>query len=294
MSGWFDSFNAAVGLTNDPATVQKDLGNEQLNLQDRMFNYQKELYRADLERNNPYYGSGAIANAYLQSMMTGQTANYADPRYSRLTSDELARLNVNNATPYDANKTWYRGPNGEIVNAPPTLSADFALGSLSPAGQYQLNQGSKALNRALASRGLSGSGQAAVALGDLNQNVAGQDYSNKYSRLLDMVKIGTGASAAAGGASQYASSAAGNNAALGSQTLGNLGNMRASLYSGQQAQGYNLANLGMSLYDRYMNNQNSGTGGFAANDNSYPDFGGGNDYTADWSNDYSEFASDKL
>ena len=75
----------------------------------------------------------------------------------------------------------------------------------SPAAQYQLTQGTKAMNRALASRGLSGSGNAVNRLTELNSSIAATDWSNQYNRLLDAINIGTSASAkTASAGSKYA------------------------------------------------------------------------------------------
>lgn len=88
----------------------------------------------------------------------------------------------------------------------------------SPAAQYQLQQGTKAMNRSLAARGLSGSGNAVNRLTELNSSIAASDWSNQYNRLLDGIKIGTGAAASAGQAGQNYANAMSN-------TASNLGNM---------------------------------------------------------------------
>lgn len=63
----------------------------------------------------------------------------------------------------------------------------------SPAAQYELEQGTKALNRQLAARGMSGGGIAARRLAELSGGVAARDWQNQYSRLVDSLKLGTGA-----------------------------------------------------------------------------------------------------
>lgn len=88
----------------------------------------------------------------------------------------------------------------------------------SPAAQYQLTQGTKAMNRALASRGLSGSGNAVNRLTELNSSIAATDWNNQYNRLLDAIKIGTGAASSAGQAGQSYANALTN-------ASGNLGNI---------------------------------------------------------------------
>ena len=118
----------------------------------------------------------------------------------------------------------------------------------SPAAQYQLTQGTKAMNRALASRGLSGSGNAVNRLTELNSSIAATDWSNQYNRLLDAINIGTSASAkTASAGSKYAdqlSTAAGQ---IGSNAW-NQANAQNSIYSNAintlQNSGMNMMALG--------------------------------------------------
>jgi hypothetical protein len=127
----------------------------------------------------------------------------------------------------------------------------------SPAAQYQLTKGTKAMNRALAARGLSGSGNAAQRLTELNQSVAASDWNAQYSRILDALKLGTGASSSMGAASNTNTNAA----QSGANALGNIamqqGNNQASLYSGLAGQSANNAALGLKAYQTFS----GGTGG---------------------------------
>lgn len=68
----------------------------------------------------------------------------------------------------------------------------------SPAAKYAMQQGTRTLNRQLAARGLLGSGNASQRLGELSSGIAANDYNTQYQRLLDQIKIGTGASSEAG------------------------------------------------------------------------------------------------
>lgn len=121
----------------------------------------------------------------------------------------------------------------------------------SPAAQYQLTQGTKAMNRALASRGLSGSGNAVNRLTELNSSIAATDWANQYNRLLDAINIGTSASAktaSAGG--QYvnqlstAAQQTGNNAWNQSQQLNSIySNAANQLSQMSQNAGNNAANV---------------------------------------------------
>lgn len=118
----------------------------------------------------------------------------------------------------------------------------------SPAAKYQLEKGNTALMRALGARGQAGGGGAAIKLADLSKNVAASDYQDQYNRLLDLVKIGTGASSATGAAAQTLSNAYG----VGAANLGNIYNQaganRASLYSGMGNASANTFGTGLRAY----------------------------------------------
>ena len=117
----------------------------------------------------------------------------------------------------------------------------------SPAAQYQLTQGTKAMNRALASRGLSGSGSAVNRLTELNSSIAATDWSNQYNRLLDAINIGTSASAkTASAGSKYAdqlSTAAGQ---IGNNAW-NQAQARNSIYSNAMNAMNNMQNSGLNV-----------------------------------------------
>lgn len=124
----------------------------------------------------------------------------------------------------------------------------------SPAAQYQLTQGTKALNRNLAARGLSGSGNAAQRLTELSSGIAASDYQNQYNRLADALKVGTGASAAMGQASNQYGNAVQAGAANQGNIAMNAGNARASLYGGIGGALTNTASTGLKAYQAYNNN----------------------------------------
>lgn len=121
----------------------------------------------------------------------------------------------------------------------------------SPAAKYALQQGTKSMNRNLAARGLSGSGNAAQRLSELSSGIAASDYQNQYNRLADALKLGTGASSAMSQASNTYGSQVGQGAA----NLGNLANQsgqaRASLYSGLGSASANTAAAGLKAYQAY-------------------------------------------
>lgn len=109
----------------------------------------------------------------------------------------------------------------------------------SPAAQYELEQGTKALNRQLAARGMSGGGIAARRLAELSGGVAARDWQNQYSRLVDSLKLGSGAASTMNQSGQVFGGQIGQTA----NALGNIyqqgGFNQASLYS---TSAQNLAN----------------------------------------------------
>lgn len=114
-------------------------------------------------------------------------------------------------------KPFYETGTGALEDYNKMLHGGYDMQE-SPAAQYQLQQGTKAMNRSLAARGLSGSGNAVNRLTELNSSIAASDWSNQYNRLLDAIKIGTGAASSAGQAGQNYANAATN-------TANNLGNI---------------------------------------------------------------------
>jgi hypothetical protein len=150
----------------------------------------------------------------------------------------------------------------------------------SPAARYELKQGSTALNRQLAARGLLGSGNAAHRLAELSSGVAAKDYNDQYNRILDQIKVGTGSAAAAGNASNTYNSAVGSSTSGIAGSIGNAANSvsnaqgqagqaRAALYSGQGGMANNMLNTGINAYNALSyggnsygsNYGNSGSGG---------------------------------
>jgi len=135
----------------------------------------------------------------------------------------------------------------------------------SPAAQYQLQKGTQALNRALASRGLSGSGNAAQRLTELNQSVAANDWNQQYSRILDALKLGTGASASMGSAGNANTAANQSGAVNLGNILQNQGAANASLYSGLSGM---MNNKGGDVYSgikKWQSQNNAGGSAAGAN-----------------------------
>lgn len=127
----------------------------------------------------------------------------------------------------------------------------------SPAAQYELTQGTKTLNRQLAARGLLGSGNAAQRLGELSSGVAAKDYNDQYNRLLDQIKIGTGASAQTGQSSNTYNSAIGAAGSATEAAQANAGQARAALYSGMGGLAQSSIGTGINAFNAYNSYANS-------------------------------------
>ena len=216
---------------------------------DQSTSVEREMFYRGLQENQPYKDKGLSALAQYSSAVLGGSQQYSDPSYMQMSEDDLLNANtLAGAVKYDPNKTWFKGMNGEITEKPPTLTANYdykASPSLIPQ--------TRAYNRALASRGLSGSGQAATGVADL----ANADYSTQLSRLAGLAGVGQSAS--------NANAAAGN--ALGG-SLANLysnqgtvnanaataaGEAKAGLYSGIGNAALQGANLYMT--NKYINSK---------------------------------------
>jgi hypothetical protein len=107
-----------------------------------------------------------------------------------------------------------------------------AAPELSPLAQWQMQEFNKQQNRQDAARGLSGSGGASARLGEGAMQIAGADYQNSYSRILDALKIGQGAAGSAGASSGQYSTQIGQAGARQQQNILNQGQSNANLWSG--------------------------------------------------------------
>lgn len=246
------------------ANAQEDAADQNTATADKGMALQEKLYNSEIERNKPFYDTGVEANARLNAMVTGKPQSYADSR-RRLSDMDAMNLSEGEKTASgfnfgDPQKAWYRDENGELTDKVPlsTVAGGYNMGE-SPAAQYQLTQGTKSLNRQLSARGLLGSGNASQRLAELSSGIAANDYNQQYSRLLDQVKIGTGASAAAGASSSTLSNAIGQNSAAVQQNNTQAGAARASLYSGIGGSGVSAVNTGINAYRSGLFNSAGGT-----------------------------------
>lgn len=173
---------------------------------------------------------GTIGTALISAKAAGDASERTAESIDRATAEARRQYDLTTAdfAPYKSTGTDALGDYQKMLHGGYDMKE-------SPAAQYQLTQGTKALNRAMASRGLSGSGNAVNRLTELNSSIAASDWNNQYKRLLDAINIGTSAAAktaSAGG--QYVdnlnttSSQTGanewNNAKALSSIYGNVGN----------------------------------------------------------------------
>jgi hypothetical protein len=208
----------------------------------------------------------AEASQYASQLETMVAIN-AQQQQERLYNEQLAR-----------EKPFYDLGVESIPQMKSMVTGNYNMQE-SPAARYELQKGSTTLNRQLAARGLLGSGNAAQRLAELSSGVAAKDYNDQYNRILDQIKVGTGAAAAAGNASNTYNSAIGNAA----QSIGNAqnqaGQARAALYSGQGGLANNMLNTGINAYNALSyggnsygrNYGNTGSGG-AALDSALTDY----------------------
>jgi hypothetical protein len=167
------------------------------------------------------YGANKAANATKSASKAAVSAqNYATDVANKQYEEEVAR-----------EKPFYDIGVSAIPAYQKLISGGYNMKE-SPAAQYQLQTGTKALNRSLAARGLLGSGNAAQRLTELNQSIAASDWKDQYSRIVDALKLGTGAASSMNTASQGLTSSTGNTSTNISNILTNQGNNMASLYAG--------------------------------------------------------------
>jgi len=164
---------------------------------------------------------------------------------------------------YDAdvarNKPFYDLGVGSIPTMQSMVSGNYNMNQ-SPAARYELQQGSKTLNRQLAARGLVGSGNASQRFAELSAGVAAKDYNDQYNRILDQIKIGTGASAQTGQSSSTYNSAVGQYGANVANAQGQAGQARASLYAGMGGLANNAVSTGVNAYNALGGNSTSYNG----------------------------------
>jgi len=187
---------------------------------------QRYIFDRNTQLNDPFYQAGKAALPGL----TGWDAANPLPDYKSTVTDPMASWNYEQS---------------------PSYKAKYTLGM-------------EELNKQLQARGLAPSGVGATRAADLARRLTAEDYTgerayaqgnltniyksryaentDRYNRLLDQVKVGTGASAQMGAAGDQYANAVGENAMA-------AGNARAGFYAGIPGAVMNTANTGLKAYD---------------------------------------------
>lgn len=288
MSGWFDSFNQAVGLTEDPAENARVAAEQQDVRAQEGLALQREMYNKGQADFRPFLEAGTGALSRLSEMNAGGGIA-SDPQYQQ----------------YLAEMSGMTDPTKYLTDSKAVFD--------NPIYKFQRDEANKNLSRSLRSLGRENSTYGINAMGKQNNQLAvdatnqligldnnrfsrlsglaGTRYASladQYNRLRDLA--GSGQSAAG-----MTSNAGSNYGQSASQTLSNLGNNQANatlaggiMRAGQSQNNFNnlssLANLGMKAYDRWGNNDN---GGGYENGSLYDDAGGdinNVDFGDDWGN----------
>ena len=168
------------------------------------------LYGAVTGKGFDITGKGAAADALSSSQAAQKAASDQSlALQQRMYDESVAR-----------NKPFYEA--GVTANADREKLAHGGYDMQeSPAAQYQMQQGSRSLNRQLAAKGLLGSGNANQKMAELSAGVAGNDFNNQWQRLTDLTNTGTGSAQQSNAASQNLSTS-------GSGTLQNQANATSS------------------------------------------------------------------
>lgn len=302
MSGWMDSFNQAVGLTDDPAdaanaaiSAQTKASDSAMQLQRDQFNYQKSLQ-------DPFFQGSLPAYYSLVGAITGQPQSYVDPNYTQLSKAQVAEDilgKITSGTVKPTSDVWidpgenrqdalnrimndpafksqfetpqYMGPNGQITGQAPMIQAKAFNPTETDAYKWQQSQMEKNTGRTLRSLGRANSSYGMNVMADQNRNLAASEYDKQLGRLADLTNIARGGASSLAQASTGYTNAAGQNMINQGNNLANsslAGGMlkQNSLYNNQSNLA-GLANLGLKGYD-YGKAQGW--------------WGGGNDYGATW------------
>jgi hypothetical protein len=245
---------------------------------DQSEGFQREMNQQSAAEYRPFRNSGLSALPYYQSAILGGPVEYDDPNYQAIDSGELESLNnrylqegkdaayfmgkdanflnkhralIPGSNLYDPLKKYYRAPDGSITTSVPKLSATYNHEE-SPAAKWLTQQGTQALNRSLASRGLSGSGQAATGLANLRTGILASDYDKNIVRMGNLVDIGRGAATNTAVATQNLGIGLSNLATgVGNanvDAINNASKARAGLYSGISGAVGNTVGVGTKLY----------------------------------------------
>jgi hypothetical protein len=212
MSGWMDSFNQAVGFTEDPAESQNRAIDAQTTSTSNQLGEMKRQYNQGRYDFAPFRNLAPQSLATLESAIYGTGQTYADPSYRPVTQEEVDAANKKLFTNAGSPNWWkpsdspykmgmFVAPGGELVDSAPMMSANsekYDLNGLNtrqmdelrnfqpegtPAYEWKKKRGLEDLRTQLMMAGRGGGTVATNAnarfLGDLNA----AEYDKGYSRL---------------------------------------------------------------------------------------------------------------
>lgn len=194
--------------------------------------------------------SGVATAVVGTAVIGGYVANQAANRAADSQRDAAGASNDTQRYIYNQNRNdqepWRQAGASALSRLQdPNLANNLQM---DPGYQFRLNEGNKAINAGLASRGMGNSGAALKALTRYGQDFASGEYSNAYNRLSSLAGLGQVANQAnAGSGMNYANQVQSNNAAI-----GNAGAASAV----QQGNSFNnLLSSGTNafLYSKYLN-----------------------------------------
>lgn len=144
---------------------------------------------------------------------------------------------------------WVQGADGQWTMSQPQQQAaptapDYSAFYKSPGYNFQMQQGTQAIDRGAAAKGLLGSGARLKALTSYGQGVAAQGYGDYLKRLGDVAGVGQNS------ASQTGQQAIQTGQIIGQNTM-EAGAARASAYQNQGNSISNLLQQGAGLYGMY-------------------------------------------
>jgi len=240
MFGILSAIGGVLGAAsaNRAASAQTAAANRQVDLQERIYDEQRDLFA-------PFLGSGQLAqNALMYEMGLGSAPMIggAAPQVETFTFTPPGSAQADNYAPSgrdgafggapaaQAAQTRYRVGGNEFAtmdeaqafaSANPTGGTQYQGFTGSPDYQWRLDQGVQALDRTAAARGGLFSGAAMQASQQFGQRLAAQDRDNYLNRLTGLAGSGQNAAGMQGAAAQNFASGTSN-------ALANIGNAQAA------------------------------------------------------------------
>ncbi len=192
----------------------------------------------------------SLVSGTLGAIMGSQATTSAAETSADVQREATAQQKAIYEAEVERMKPFYEAGKAELPTFQKMLTGGYDMKE-SPAAQWELEKGTKAMNRVLASRGLSGGGVAVNRLTELNKIIAASDWNAQYNRILDALKLGTGASGSMG----KAGTDFGQQTQTGATNLANIftqqGQNQASLYSGLGGASANTAATAINAYNAY-------------------------------------------